>query len=809
MKITKLLLIVPCALLLTCCNRSDTETPDSIIILHGDNQCVVPGTVLEKELTVEVLGKRQKGLLGGKGTQDPVKDVPVYFEVYGSNTNLFFPEGNEAETDAGGKAAVPVKVGNTVGDLYVKAYFERDDQTQESVIFRIISGVVLNNDKQEAFSCHTCNNPLEVVVYNADGTPRENVDIYFTVEGGKKKAKLSDVHALTDTHGSAVTHVTLGEGTGNVQINAEIVGPDGSSLTRSVQFTVMGLNHTQLIIALIGGLAIFIFGMKVMSEGLQRVAGAKMKSVLQFFTKNKVIGVVAGAGVTAAIQSSSACTVMVVGFVNAGLLQLEQAVGIVFGSNIGTTITAQIIAFKLNHLALPAIIIGLVMQMVGKKANQRFWGQVLLGFGLLFFGMTMMSDTLKPLRTSPTFISFFQGFDCTPVNGFMPIGSVLWAVFIGTVLTIVVQSSSATVGLTMALAGSGLLNFYTAIPIVLGDNIGTTITANLAAIGGTRTARRTALVHTLFNLIGTFVMITLFYIPVKGVPVFLYYVNKLTSGNVFADPPVNITRHIAMAHSYFNVLCVVLLLPFSGFLAWLSKKIVPVTDREKEEQLQYLELHLLHTPSVAIGQTTRELAYMTRRSVKMVEDSYKCLKTNNMKWEDDILRREEIVDNLQEKISDYLAKLTSMQLTEKESEVVPVLMHAVQDAEQIGDLAVDLLKLAERRNAKKIQLSDEAMDVISQMFEAVDEQCEHVFKGLSTADAKEAEFALAFKDKIKFLSKRLSKRCIKSFQPETEDVKKVVFVLDIITNFERISRKLINIAERIPLLAEYELPIEK
>jgi len=795
-------------LILFGCAKDSDDKPDKIIITAGNLQCVAPSTQLPKPLTVEVLGEHKKGLLGGKGSRDPMANVTVNFDVIGNNTNIFFLKGNRAITDEGGKAFVPVAVGNTVGDIYVKAYFTKEDGKEKSVTFRIISGIAIANNKQETFANHTCNDPLEIKVFTPDGKAAKGIDVYFTVEGGSKKAKLSDSHVKTDEMGVAKTHVTLGKKTGPVKINAEIVSSDGTSLTRAIQFTAMGLNHTALVIALIGGLAIFIFGMKVMSEGLQRVAGAKMKSVLQFFTKNKVIGVLAGAGVTAAIQSSSACTVMVVGFVNAGLLSLNQAVGIVFGSNIGTTITAQIIAFKLTRLALPAIIAGLVIQMVSRKTTSKFWGQVLLGFGLLFFGMMMMSDTLKPLRTSPTFMSFFHGFDCTPVNGFMPISSVLWAVFIGAALTVVVQSSSATVGLTMALAGSGLLNFYTAVPIVLGDNIGTTITANLAAIGGTRTARRTALVHTLFNLIGTTVMLVFFYVPVKGIPVFLYFINKFTSGNVFANPPVNITRHIAMAHSTFNVLCVIILLPFSGVLAWLSKKIVPVLKSEKQEALQYLEPHLLNTPALAIGQATRELAYMTRRAVKMVEDSYKCLRENSMKWEDDILRREEIVDDLQEKISNYLARLTAMPLTENETEIVPVLMHAVQDAEQIGDLAVGLLKLAERRNNKKIVLSPDAMNDIKELFEAVDEQCEHVFNGLNTGNAEEAKFALAFKDKIKLLSKRLSGRCLKGFDPDKENVNQVVFVLDIIANFERVSTRLINIAERIPALAEFELPIE-
>ena len=548
--------------------------------------------------------------------------------------------------------------------------------------------------------------------------------------------------------------------------------------------------------------------MTIMADSLQRVAGPRLKDILQLFVRNRFVGVLVGTGVTAVIQSSSACTVMVVGFVNAGLLTLRQSISVIFGSSIGTTVTAQIIAFKLTKLALPAVIIGLVIQMVSKKSTTKFWGLVLLGFGLLFLGMGMMSDTLVPLRTSPTFISFFQRFDCTPIDGTMPFFPVICAIFIGTVTTMVVQSSSATVGLVMALAVSGLINFYTAIPLILGDNIGTTITANLAALGANRNARRSAIANTLMKVSGTITMLFLFYVPYKNTPVFLSLVNKITSGNVFAEHPENISRHIAMAHSIFNVINVIILLPFIGALAWLCEKIVPIRKTEKTETLQYLEPHLLNTPSLAIGQATRELAYMTRRAVKMVEDSYKCLKENNLKWEDDILKREEIVDDLQEKISNYLAKLTAMPLTEREAEIVPVLMHAVQDAEQIGDLAVGLVKLAGRRFNKKIVLSKDTLNDIKELFESVDIQCDHVFNGLNNANAEEAKFAMAFEDKIQLLSKRLSKRCLKNFDPDKDNVNQVVFVLDIIANFERISSRLINIAERIPALSEFEMPIE-
>ncbi len=788
------------------CVNSVDNTPDKIIIKSGNEQCVSPLTSPQKKLTVQVFGPHKKGMLGGKGNRSPVKDIKIKFSVTGKNTNLWFPEGSSAITDAGGLASIPVTVGKTCGDIYVKAGFKHKNNEEKSVSFRIVSGIETSGNNQEALAGHTCSKPIVVKVFNKDGNPAIDAEVFFTTEKSSPGTKLSETYVQTDKNGIAKTFVTVGKKTKTVDVTAEVVC--NGQTYRSLHFSIMGLNQTGLLISLLGGLAIFIFGMTIMADNLQRVAGPRLKDILQLFVRNRFVGVLVGTGVTAVIQSSSACTVMVVGFVNAGLLTLRQSISVIFGSSIGTTVTAQIIAFKLTKLALPAVIIGLVIQMVSKKSTTKFWGLVLLGFGLLFLGMGMMSDTLTPLRTSPTFISFFQRFDCTPINGTMPLYPVICAIFIGTVTTMIVQSSSATVGLVMALAVSGLINFYTAIPLILGDNIGTTITANLAALGANRNARRSAIANTLMKVSGTVTMLFLFYLPYKGTPIFLYLVNKISSGNVLAENPENISRHIAMAHSLFNVINVIVLLPFISALAWLCEKIVPIRKSEKTETLQYLEPHLLQTPSLAIGQATRELAYMTRRTVKMVEDSYKCLKENNLKWEDDILRREEIVDDLQEKISNYLAKLTAMPLTEKEAESVPVLMHAVQDAEQIGDLAVGLVKLAGRRYNKKIVLSEDALNDIKELFESVDVQCDHVFCGLNTGNAEEAKFAMAFEDKIKLLSKRLSKRCLRNFDPDKENVNQVVFVLDIIANFERISSRLINIAERIPALSEFEMQIE-
>jgi Na/Pi-cotransporter len=315
------------------------------------------------------------------------------------------------------------------------------------------------------------------------------------------------------------------------------------------------MEKINLALTVIGGLAIFVYGMGLMSDGLKEIAGEKLKSALGYMTRNRFFAILAGAGVTALIQSSSATSVMTVGFVNAGLLTLQQAIGVIFGANIGTTITGQIVSFKLNDIALPAVTAGVVGLMIAKRVFSRGIWRTVLGFGLLFFGMTIMSTELKELAAEPGFKKFFELFDCSPSNGYMPILSVLGAITVGTLCTMLVQSSSATIGITIALANSGVISIWSAIPIVLGDNIGTTITAAFAAIGANANAKRTALAHAMFNILGTILITLSFFIVINvddiGAPAFLHAVNALTEGNGLIGE--NPGRHVAMAHTLFNI----------------------------------------------------------------------------------------------------------------------------------------------------------------------------------------------------------------------------------------------------------------
>ncbi|OGV54433.1 MAG: hypothetical protein A2017_03890 [Lentisphaerae bacterium GWF2_44_16] len=573
----------------------------------------------------------------------------------------------------------------------------------------------------------------------------------------------------------------------------------------------MSLNVFSLVISVLGGLALFIFGMTMMSDGLQMVSGEKMKRILHLFSCNRFIAVLAGALVTGVIQSSSACTVMVVGFVNAGLLNLTQAIGIVFGANIGTTATAQLISFDLGFLALPAVTIGVVIMLLAKKRIIKDWGQMLLGFGLLFFGMGMMSEELKVIGNFPSFMQFFNNFDCTPVNGRMPFISVLGAIGIGTAMTVLIQSSSATIGIALALAGSGLINFYTAIPLILGDNIGTTITAILASLNTNRRAKQAAVGHVLFNVLGATYMVLLFYVPYPGtdIPIFLYLINAITSGDVFAAVPENIERHIAMAHTMFNVFNVLLFLPFIAYIVKICNMIVKIED-EKKLVIQYLEPHLLETPSVAIEQSIKSLRYMLKEAWTMVDKSFNksFLPAKTDKDLSTRLReKEEEVDKLQHDITEYLVQITKRELSEHQAEIIPLLMHCTNDAERIGDHADNILRLAKRFEASKGKLSESGRKELGKMWELLHSQAKSVIACFDDTDVNNISVALKDEKQINKYAKSFEKEHVKRLKKGSCDIVVGIIFIEILAELERVGDHLTNIAERAPEIQKHQLKL--
>ena len=471
------------------------------------------------------------------------------------------------------------------------------------------------------------------------------------------------------------------------------------------------MNYIHTAINVIGGLAIFVFGMNMMSDGLHHAAGEKMRSILKIFSQNRFVAVCSGALVTCVIQSSSASTVMVIGFINAGLLTLTQAVGLIFGANVGTTITAQLVAFKIGWIIMPAIIIGLGLSFIPrpKIAN---WSSTILGFGFLFLGMDLMSDALKGLSQIPAFMKAFQMFECHAVDGFIPILPMLGAIAVGLFATFLIQSSSACTGIIIALGSSGLINIYTAVALVMGSNIGTTVTAQLAALTANRVAKQAALAHTLFNIIGVVIIMVTFMIPWNGTPAFFALIDHLGG---------ELPRQIANAHTVFNVFTTLLLLPFSALLAKLCEKIIPT--KNTKVKYQKLEPHLLDTPPIALAQTTGSLRQMLKKAWKMIDCTLKIYLDNDEKNQamvKQLEKREADIDERQKDITAYLSELMLRKLTAKEAEQIPMLLHCTNDVERIGDHAELIRNITEKLNDSDIRFSPEAEAELKEIHNTLD-----------------------------------------------------------------------------------------
>ncbi len=538
-----------------------------------------------------------------------------------------------------------------------------------------------------------------------------------------------------------------------------------------------------LIFGLIGGLGFFFFGMQLMSEGLKKVAGERLKSILHLATKIPIVGVLVGAVVTCLIQSSSATTVMVVGFVNAGLLVLKQAISVIIGANIGTTFTAWLVSsmsvFKVTHYALPAAGIGVAFMSFGRTRKARFWGQVILGFGLLFLGLSFMKDAVVPLKNSEQVKDMFVMFSNNPLLG----------VLAGIVFTVLLQSSSATIAIVQVLAFSGLISFPAAIPIILGDNIGTTITAQMAALGTNLNARRTAMAHTLFNVIGVAYMLIFVYTGW-----FVKSITFLIPGEITAR---NIMFYIAVAHSSFNVINTLVFLPFIGVLEKTSIWLVPKRKGAVEMGTQYLEKHLLDTPPIAIEQARKETVYMLSLACKSVSTSAKGFFENDRNALKPVSNLENVVDNLQTEITQYLVELSEREIPEEESEALPVLIHNVNDAERIGDHSENIVELAERKMEEKLLFSDEAMKDAGLMWDELNRMMIETEGTLKNNDIKTAESVLEREGKINQFQKDLKERHVRRLSDGKCDTQSGIVFMDFVDNLEKIGDHLTNIAEGV------------
>ena len=545
-----------------------------------------------------------------------------------------------------------------------------------------------------------------------------------------------------------------------------------------------------MIFGTVGGLGLFLFGMGLLSDGLKKVAGQKLKNLLEALTKHRVIAVLVGALTTCLIQSSSATTVMTVGFVNAGLLTLTQALCVVLGANVGTTFTAWLVSafalFKITDYALPAIGVGFLINILGKTQKAKSIGLILLGFGILFTGIHFMKNGFAPLGDSQGVQEALKWLGRNP----------LLAVLAGTIITMLLQSSSASIAMVQMLAFQGAfgmewdLVLRVAIPYILGDNIGTTITAQLAALRASRNSKRTAMGHTMFNVIGVLYMLPLVWTGWFGNMVEWITPFKLTQNTIMV--------HIAVAHSTFNLFNTIVFLPLIGVLAGIVMKILPVTEEELAQKPVALEKHLLDTPVIALEQTKSEINRMARTAKKALRYSISGIIDDNRKELGSVRKIEDFIDVLQLEITSYLSELSRRQLSDVVSIELPVLLHTVNDLERIGDHAVNIVEIAERKIEQKLSFSDSALTEAEQLRKEIDQMFDNVIAALENNDTEAAKSAILINEnnlnkmQIDFRRSHVQRMSEGICTPQTG----LIFI-DLVDNVEKIGDHLTNIAQAI------------
>ena len=532
------------------------------------------------------------------------------------------------------------------------------------------------------------------------------------------------------------------------------------------------MDTIKVIIQLMGGLGLFIYGMKLMGDGLENAAGEGLKTILEKVTSNRIMGVGIGAIVTAVIQSSSATTVMVVGFVNAGLMTLAQAAGVIMGANIGTTITAQLVAFKLDQVAPIFVFVGAALVMFAKAKKRKEIGNIILGFGILFTGMGAMSGAMKPLASSPMFTDILLAIGD---NWFI-------GIIAGAAITALLQSSSATTGILIALASTGLIDIGLALPIVFGCNIGTCITAMLASVGTNKTAHKAALLHLVFNIVGTVV-----FLPFIGI--IAKFVQHIS--------PEDVSRQIANAHTVFNVANTALLLPFTNYIIKFINKVIPCEDEIEKVGPKYIDDRVLETPVIAAGQVIKETIRMANKAKENVELSMKAFVDGDEALIEKVYENEKIINVLEESITEYLVKLAKCDLSDKEKGIVASTFHVVIDIERIGDHADNIADLTIEKINKNLKYSQDAIDELYEIYNSTLKALEIAIDSYVNRDIVKAKSILDVEDKIDAYQRNYREKHIQRLYDGKCNAFAGAIFLDLISAFERIGDHSTNISESV------------
>lgn len=552
----------------------------------------------------------------------------------------------------------------------------------------------------------------------------------------------------------------------------------------------MGVSWQFILFNFLGGLGLFLFGIKYMSEGLQSTAGDRLRIILEKGTKTPIRGVLTGALVTALIQSSSGTTVLTVGLVNAGLLPLRQAIGVIMGANIGTTITAYLIGFKLKTYSLPIVALGALFILFFKKKRINYIGQVLFGFGLLFYGMDVMGSGMKSLKDSAFFLDLMTNVEH---NAFL-------GVFVGALFTAVVQSSSATIGVLQELANQDVISYMQAVPILFGDNIGTTVTAILAGVGASIAARRAAITHFLFNLMGTLIFLPIF---LSG---YFTEIVRLSTDYIYAFIPgfegawetLNIKMQIAQTHGVFNVFNTLVQLPFVGVIALVVSKIIPGGENEINAQAEYLEPRLLGNPPVALANASRETLRMGRITNETYKHSIEYFFTKKEEDKRMAKQYEDVVDQLEVKITDYVVTATAgKKLNDNLSNRSYAILQGVGDFERVGDHCINLVELTDYVIQNKITFSSDGLDDMAEMMDQVRNIFMKSVEAFKTEDKDLAREVVRNDDIIDEMEKKLRKRHIFRLNDEKCSGSSGAIYLEVLSNLERIGDHAVNIAQYI------------
>lgn len=539
---------------------------------------------------------------------------------------------------------------------------------------------------------------------------------------------------------------------------------------------------SSIVIPFIGGLAMFIYGMNIMADGLQHAAGSKMKKILEVLTQNKLMGIALGALVTAIIQSSSATTVMVVGFVNAGLMNLTQAISVIMGANIGTTITGWLVSagewakmFSPATLAPIAVMVGVIITLVGKRQQSKDVAGIIIGFGILFIGMNTMSDAVYPLRESEVFRTAFVSMGSNPFLG----------ILVGAGVTAIIQSSSASQGILLSLASAGLVPTNAAVFIIMGQNIGTCVTAILSSVGASKNAKCVGTMHLTFNIAGTIIF---------SILAMLLFARLDPS---YGEGIINMTQ-ISFIHTVFNVGTTVILMPFSGYIIKFAMKInglKAVETKSDEAELVHLDKRMMSTPSVAVEGAKLETIRMGRIARENLSLALSTLSDHDEEKMADVKQREFVIDKLCDNISKYLIDLCMLHLSDKDNEMVTSLLNTVSDMERVGDHAENIVELAEEMKQEGISFSDTALEELNEMSTTTLGAYDNAVKALELDDITYAVKTSFLEDQVDAMEKKLRAGHIERLSNAECSVNAGIHFIDLLGNLERVSDHAMNIAQ--------------